>query len=259
VTAALIDDVNPAQSFDFYRARFADASGYTFYLVGTFNLDSVRPLVQKYLGNLPARGTSEPARDPGIQRPTGIVERTVRKGIEPKSQTSVVFTGPANATREERFALDAVSSILDIRLREELREELGATYGVSVGASISRMPKQEYTVSINFGSAPERADSLVQAIFTQIDTLKTAGPRATDVAKFKETAVRTRETSLRQNGWWLGQIMASRREGDSMADRLALEPQLARLSAEVIRDAARRYLDTKRFVRVTLLPEGKQP
>ena len=259
VTAALIDEVNPAKSFEFYRARFADASGYTFYLVGTFNTDSIRPLVQKYLGNLPAHGAVDQAKDPGIQRPSGIVERTVRKGIEPKSQTAIVFVGPAKATREERFSLDAVSSILDIRLREELREELGGTYSVSVGSSITRIPKEEYTFSINFGSAPERADSLVQAVFAQIDTLQSAGPRATDLAKFKETSVRTRETSLRQNGWWLGQIIASRREGDSMAARLALDPQLARLTPEVIRDAARRYLDKKRFVRVTLLPEGKTP
>jgi zinc protease len=256
LTAALIDEVKPAQSFDFYHARFADASGFTFYLVGTFNLDSIRPLVQKYLGNLPSRGTSDQARDPGIQRPAGIVERTVRKGIEPKSQTAVVFVGPAKATREERFALDAVGSVLEIRLREELREELGGTYSVSVGSSISRTPKEEYTVSINFGSAPDRVDSLVQAVFAQIDTLQITGPRATDIAKYKETSIRTRETSLRQNGWWLGQMVASRREGDSMTDRLALDPQLARLTPEVIREAARRYLDKTRFVRVTLLPEG---
>ena len=259
MTAALIDEVDPARSFDFYRARCADASAFTFYLVGTFNPDSIRPLVQKYLGNLPGRGTGDQPRDPGITRPAGIVERTVRKGIEPKSQTAVVFTGPARASREERFALDAASSILEIRLREELREELGGTYSVSVGSSITRIPKEEYTVSINFGSAPERADTLVQAVFAQVDTLRTAGPRAIDITKYKETSVRTRETSLRQNGWWLGQLMAARREGDTMADRLALDRQLNRLTPEVIRDAARRYLDPKRFVRVTLLPEGKQP
>jgi zinc protease len=121
------------------------------------------------------------------------------------------------------------------------------------------VPKQEFTVRISFGSAPERADSLVRAVFAQIDTLRSTGPRATDLAKFKETAVRTRETSLRQNGWWLGQIVASRMEGDSMAERLALDPQLARITPEVIRAAARKYLDPGRYVRVTLFPEGRQP
>ena len=259
VTTALIDEVRPEASYSFYRARFADASGFTFYLVGTFNPDSIRPLVQTYLGNLPARGATERFRDPGITRPTGVVERTVRKGIEPKSQTTLVFIGPGDAAREERFAMEAMANVLELRLREELREELGGTYSVGVSGSISRVPKQEYTVRISFGSSPERADSLVRAVFAQIDTLRSTGPRATDLAKFKETAVRTRETSLRQNGWWLGQIVASRTEGDAMADRLALDPQLARITPEVIRAAARRYLDPKRYVRVTLLPEGRQP
>jgi hypothetical protein len=44
-----------------------------------------------------------------------------------------------------------------------------------------------------------------------------------------------------------------------MAERLALDPQLARITPEVIRAAARKDLDDKRFVRVTLLPEGRQP
>ena len=256
ISVAMVEEMNPARSYAYYRSRFANAAGFTFYLVGTFHPDSIRPLVQTYLGNLPSTPTADQARDPGITRPAGVVERTVRKGIEPKSQSALVFTGPATPTREERFALDAAASILEIRLREELREELGGTYSVSVGSSISRFPKQEYTVSINFGSAPDRADSLVQAIFAQIDSLQTAGPRAVDIGKYKETSIRTRETSLRQNGWWLGQIAAARREGDPMAVRLQLQPQLDRLTPEVIRAAARKYLDKKRFVRVTLLPEG---
>jgi predicted Zn-dependent peptidase len=48
-------------------------------------------------------------------------------------------------------------------------------------------------------------------------------------------------------------------EGDSMAERLALDPQLARITPEVIRAAARKYLDPGRYVRVTLFPEGRQP
>jgi zinc protease len=256
ISVALIDEMKPAQAYAFYQDRFGSAAGFTFYLVGTFNVDSIRPLVQTYLGNLPTGEPAEVARDPGITRPPGVVERTVRKGIEPKSQTALVFHGPGEPTREERFAIDALTNILDIKLREELREELGGTYGVSVSGSISRMPKQEYTVSINFGSAPERVDTLVRAVFAQIDTLQNAGPRATDIAKYKETSIRTRETNLRQNGWWLGQLTASRRDGDAMAVRLALEPQLNRLTPDVIRAAARKYLDRRRYVRVTLLPEG---
>ncbi len=260
VSVAMVDEIDPARALDFYRTRFANAAGFTFFLVGTFNIDSIRPLVQRYLGNLPTGGAADRASGQGITRPTGVVERTVRKGIEAKSQTALVFTGPAaTASRQERFALDALGAILDIRLREELREALGGTYGVSVGASATRIPRPEYTISIGFGSAPERADSLVGAVFAQIDSLKASGPGSADLAKYKETAIRTRETDLRQNGWWLSLLTGARREGEDPATRFALAPELQRLTPEVIRDAARTYLNRSRYVRVTLLPEAPKP
>jgi zinc protease len=259
ISAAIVDEVRPAASFDFFRQRFNDAAGFTFFLVGTFDPDSIRPLVQRYLGNLPVRGEIDRAGDPGIHPPPGVVERTVRKGIEPKSRTALVFTGPAHATREERFTMDALGNILEIRLREELREELGGTYSVNVTAFLSRIPREQYNVSIGFGSAPERADTLVRAVFAQIDTLQTAGPRPADLVKAKEASIRSRETNLRQNAWWLQLLVGSRREGDDPATRLDLAAELARLTPEAIRAAARTYLDRSRYVRVTLLPEAKAP
>jgi len=257
ISSATVDEVHPAASIDFYRKRFASAAGFTFFLVGTFDPDSVRPLVQRYLGNLPASGLAERAGDPGIHPPTGVVERLVRKGIEPKSQTSLVFTGPARLDRMERSVLSALASVLEIRLREELREELGGTYSVSVAASAVHVPRDEYRVSISFGSDPARADSLVRAVFAQLDTLQAAGPRPADVAKVKETLVRSRETNLRENGWWVGQLLGAVRDGDVPAP--ALEPILAAITAESLRAAARRYLDRTRYVRVTLLPEAPRP
>jgi zinc protease len=254
-----VDQLRPGAAFEFFKARFANASAYTFFLVGNFNLDSIRPLVQRYIGNLPARGAADRPMDTGIRPPPGVVERVVRKGIEQKSQTALVFTGPAVASRQERFALDALGDILDIRLREELREELGGTYGASVSTTAARIPRPEYTVVVNFGSAPERVDTLVRAVFAEIDSLKARGPRAVDLAKYKETAIRTRETDLRRNGWWLQLLLNARKENEDPATRFALEPELARLTPIVIQSAARTYLNPDRYVRVTLLPEGRTP
>jgi zinc protease len=255
ITAATVTEVRPAAAVEFFRQRFANAAGFTFFLVGSFDPDSLRPLVQRYLGNLPTWGEPDRAGDPGIRPPEAVVERTVRKGIEPKSQTVLVFTGPARATREERFALDALGQILEIRLREELREELSGTYSVDVSGSMSRIPREAYNVSISFGSAPERADSLASTVFAEIDSMARQGPRPDELAKVKETYIRTRETNLRENRWWLSLLANARRENEDPAGRFALEPQLLRITPEVIRAAAATYLDRKRYVRVTLLPE----
>ncbi|HEV8613314.1 MAG TPA: insulinase family protein [Gemmatimonadales bacterium] len=253
ISSAIVDEVRPGAALGFYRRRFASAAGYTFFLIGSFDADSIRPLVQRYLGNLPGGGVADRAADPGIRPPAGVVERTVRKGIEPKSQTSIVLTGAARLSRQDRSVLSALGSVLEIRLREKLREELGGTYSVSVGASASRVPRDEYRVTVSFGSDPARADALVGAVFAEIDTLQANGPRPADLAKVKETLIRSRETNLRQNGWWLGQLLASVRDGDPPVP--ALEPLLAALTVESLRTAARTYLDRSHYVRVTLLPE----
>ncbi|MGH7497541.1 MAG: M16 family metallopeptidase, partial [Gemmatimonadales bacterium] len=255
LTLAAVDSFDLGQALSVYRDRFADAGGFTFVLVGSFAVDSVRPLVQRYLGNLPALGRGEEPRDLGISPPAGVVRREVRKGVEPQSQTRLVFTGPVEYTPAERFALTSLGDVLDLRLRQQLREERGGTYGVNVRAQTTRVPRPEYNLSIQFGSAPERVDELVNVVLAEIDTLRRSGATSIELAKLKETAIRERETDLRQNGFWVAQLAAADQSGESLRDILDLPHQLEGLTSDGIRSAAQRYLDLTRYVRVTLLPE----
>jgi zinc protease len=115
------------------------------------------------------------------------------------------------------------------------------------------VPREQYSVSIRFGSDPKLADSLVRTIFSEIDSIQRRGPKASDLAKVKEAFIRSRETALKENGWWLAQLMQAARDGDPAAP--PLEPYLAAITVESVRDAARKYLDKARYVRVTLLPQ----
>ena len=53
-----------------------------------------------------------------------------------------------------------------------------------------------------------------------IDSLKTNGPSAADVAKVKEQLTRAREVELKQNAYWVGNIMARRQAGEDVAGLL---------------------------------------
>ena len=257
INAATIDSLDLDRALSVYRNRFADASDFTFVVVGSFTLDQIRPLVERYLANLPATRRNETWRDVGIHPPKGVVEREVRRGLEPKSQTELVFSGPFAWSRAERFVIRSLGDILDIKLREQLREELGGTYGVSVSPSPSRIPREEYTFTVSFGSAPDRVDQLVAAIFSQIDSLARFGPDEKDLAKVRETAIRSRETDLRENGYWLGQLAGYLQNGEDPKGIVSLDDLLPLLTRERIQAAAARYLDRSNYVRVTLLPEPK--
>jgi zinc protease len=256
ISSALLDEVELDEAMAFYRDRFADASDFTFVFVGTFTPDSLKPLVERYLGALPSTRRKETWKDNGIVPPKGVVEREVRKGIEPRSQTQIVFTGPFEYTAANRHAIRSLADVLNIKLREQLREELGGTYGASVGASPDRVPRPEYSFTIGFGSAPDRAEQLVAAVFAQIDSVKAVGASAGDLAKVKEMQIRGWETSLKQNGFWLGQLAAYDQMGEDPRAILDYRSAVGRLTAETVRDAARRYLNAQNYVRVTLYPEA---
>ncbi|HET7456268.1 MAG TPA: insulinase family protein, partial [Gemmatimonadaceae bacterium] len=253
-----VREMNLARSIAIYRDRFADAGDFTFVLVGNVNVDSLRPLVERYLASLPSSGRTERARDLGIRPPAGVVEATVRRGTEPKAQTSIVFTGDMPAfTRAERLAVGALADVLEIQLRETLREQLGGTYGVQVGAQTERDPKPHYSLTINFGSAPDRVEALTGALFAQLDTLATRGPSAATLAKVKEARLRDRETSLKQNGYWINQIATFDRYNWPLTDIPKGDALVNSLDAATVQRAARAYLNRKRYVRVVLVPESR--
>ncbi len=255
ITAELVDRLDLDRSLALYRDRFADASDFTFVIVGTFRPDSLRPLVERYVASLPNRGRREAWRDVGIRPPASVVTREVRKGIEPKAQTQIVFTGDFDYNPNNRLAIRALADVLEIKLRERLREALGGTYGADVFASPSRIPRPAYALTVSFGSDPTRVDELTRAVFAEIDSVKMHGPSADDLAKVKEMYLRQHETDLKQNRWWLGQLGAYAQNAESPQTLLVYPDRVRALTADRVREAARQWLNQDRYVKVSLLPE----
>jgi zinc protease len=256
-TAETVDRWNLDKSVAFYKDRFADASDFTFVFVGSFTPETMKPLVERYLGSLPSIGRKETWRDIGIRYPTGVIERTVEKGIEPKSQTAIVFTGPFQYDQAERIAIRALAQVLQSRLLETIREELGGTYSITASQSYQRHPVPVYSMSIQFGSAPDRADALVKRVFEEVDGLKTNGPTETQVNEVKQALLRDFETSSRQNAYLLSQITFKYQYGEDVTGLWQVPEYYKKLDAAAIQRAARTYLRNDNYVRVTLLPEKK--
>ena len=254
LTSASFDSLSLDRSLELYRQRFADASDWTFYLVGSFQPDSMKPLVERWIGGLPSAGSKEQWRDVGVVGPRGVIRKTVRRGVEPKAQTRIVFGGPAEFSRRNSSLLRTLGDALEIRLRERLREDLGGTYGVQIGGDVSRDPRPEYDFVIQFGSDPGRLDELTRVVWAQIDSLKTVGLSDGDFAKVREAQRRQRETDLRENGYWMSALLTYDRYGWDFG-WIDDEPFSAQLTAADIQQAARQYLDAGNYVQVSLVPE----
>ena len=253
-----IDKIDLDEAFEFYQERFADAGDFTFYFAGAFDLDAMRPLVEQYLGALPNLGREESWRDVGVDPPSGVIEKVVRMGVEPQSRTEIIFAGDGEYSLREDAAIGALADVLDIRLRELLREDLGGTYGVRVSSRLTYRPDEEYSVSISFGSAPERAEELAAVVFEEIERIKTEGPDAETVAKVRETQRRFKETNLRENDHWIDQMRSFDRQGRDYAE-ISSYDLIEGWSDADVRAAAQRYLRLDQYAKFVLLPEGLVP
>lgn len=255
MTVDEIPRMDLGKSMDFYRDRFADAGDFTFVFVGRLDPEAMRPLVERYLASLPGLGRGETWKDWRVPPPEGVVKRTVEKGVEPKSLTAVVFSGPFRNDAANRIALRAAAQILETRLRKLLRETLSGTYDVGVWPSYSRIPREEFRVTVELGADPERMEEMSAAIFREIARLRKKGPTAREVDEVRLAETRDHETSSRQNAWWLGQLVERYRTGEDPAAIARIPESFPLLTRASVKAAARACFDTKRFVQVTLYPE----
>jgi len=256
-TEATLDEINPQSAYSIFKNRFEDASDFTFIITGAFKPEEIKPLVLTYLGGLPSKNRKESWQDVGISPPTGVISKSVKKGIEQKSQVRIVFTGPFDWSRENRHALQSMVSVMRIKLREAIREEKGGTYGVSVMASTSQFPKPEYRITVTWGCAPDRVQELIQTAMGQIDSLRNYPVTDIYITKVKETQRREREVSLKENRFWSSSLQFAYSNFEDPMDILRYDELIEKVNSDYVQKTAQKYFDMKNYVEVVLYPENK--
>jgi zinc protease len=241
----------------YYAERFKNAADFTFFFVGAFTVEQITPLLTTYLGSLPSAGKNESrGRDMNLQFPAMVVRDTVRKGLEPRSQTAIMFFSNTGLDEMETHRLRAATTVLETRLRDVLREELGGTYSVGVGYS-DTSPQPGYgTTTVQFGSSPENADRLANVVMAELEKLRTGGPTDAEVQSIKETEKRELETSVKQNGYWLNSLQAMHLLERDPRRILQRMERAESLSKGNIHAALQKYFPTDRYAVVTLMPEA---
>jgi zinc protease len=251
-----VDALDQAKMEAFYKSQYANAADFTFFFVGAFDVDKIAPLLETYVGSLPSQGKASSAyTTERLQFPTGVKKEVVNKGQEPKAQTVITFYADTALNELEMHRLRAATAILERHLRDQLREELGGTYSVGVDYS-NTLPQPGYgTTSVAFGSAPDRVDTLVSTVMTELDRMRREGPTADDVQKVKETEKEGLETSFKQNGFWLGAMQTAQMLGWDPVSIVHRTERTDSLTAENIHEAFRKYFPADRYTQMTLLPE----
>jgi zinc protease len=256
LTAEIVAALDRAKMLGFYRERFRNAANFTVFMVGAFTPDVAVPLLAQYVGSLPSTGQrTDEFKDVGIRFPTDVQRVVVEKGREPRSQTVVSFFADPPVDSMEAERINAATLVLQTTLRDMLREELGQTYTVSVGQSRPIPQRGAGYMQVNFGAAPDNINAMAERVLKEIQRLQTEGPTQALVDSAKETARRTYETSMSENGYWLGQLVTAHQFDLNPSNILNRRERIDAVTRESVQQMFQKYFPLTRYTVVTLMPE----
>ena len=236
----MLDKVKLDQIKNIYTERFKDASDFTFFIVGNIDEAEVKPMVEKYIGSLKSAGQKENFIDRAVRPPQGKFIRKVEIPLTvPKSTVFVSYSDDYKYNPYNNVCLKVINGILDLVYTEKVREEAGGTYGVSVSLSAQKYPYQNASGLIMFDCDPEKAESLKQIIYNEIDKLVKSGPSKENLDKAVSNMLKNREESKLHNNYWSNALYSFYYTGINVDDPKNYEEILKKLSVKDIQKAAK--------------------
>ena len=202
VSSELIQKISLADLERAYRLCFANNNGAIVTIVGNVDPETLKPLVELYLGSLPS--ATQPAvwvkDDNRIRK--GSVDNHFKVLMEtPKTSIANIYSADLDYNLNNEVYLDALQSILNMTYTKTLREDEGGTYGAAVQKITSNQPEEYGALLIVFDTDPERQERMRQVVKDDVLNLAKNGPSEEYVSKTRENFLKNRQENLIKNNF----------------------------------------------------------
>ena len=246
-----------------YRAHYVPANA-TLVIVGDVYPETVKPLVERYFGAVPAR-TPVPIRTP-LELPAGG-ERSLVQHLDVQLPTLMLgFNVPSLGTSAQPWevhALRLLDAVLDgghsARLASNL--ERGSNIATSVGTNYDPFSRGDSLFIISgIPNLSRNVDlaQLEQGVWEQIDAIKKTPPSAEELARVQAQLVAElvySQDDINTQANRIGELESAGLSWELVDQDVEA---LKAITPEQISDVARRYLVRDRMTRTTVLPVAKE-
>jgi len=110
-----------------------------------------------------------------------------------------------------------------------------------------------------YGCDPNTIDKLTNATWGVLDKIINEGPTDVDLAKVKEQLIRAREKNIQENNFWTSSIKGSIWYENPLRTLEQYKAAVNAITKDDIQAVAKKYIDHKDHVRVSLKPAAMQP
>lgn len=149
---------------------------------------------------------------------------------------------------------DFLKRCLSIAYTDSVREEKGGTYGVSVAFELAKDDRPNATFRISYNADPQRYEELNPIIYQQLKNIALYGPVASSMDKVRQYLTKQYQQFTIVNDYWSYVIWHELEDGvDFDRDYCKMVEEM---TAQDVQRMARRLLDAKRCIEVTMLSEN---
>ncbi len=250
-----VEKITMEQFRSAHAKLYSNPDDFVYIFVGNIDLESFRPLVEKYLGSLPSNNEKFTYVDEGARLARGNVNnRFAVEMAQPKTSVYYVMTGGLDANDlKTSIVASAFDQVLDIRYTQSIREEKGGTYGVSSQTQLTYLPTPEYALMIAFDTNPEMSDELMGMLVPEIEKIANEGPTAEELSKIKEYMTKQHADNLKRNANWMSWTQSFYLYGQDKAT--GYQEIVDALSADDIKAMARKVLDDGNLLKIVMDPK----
>lgn len=232
-------NAQPENTQRFFKTLLGAARHSTFLIVSSLPATQLKPLVERYLGALPA-GKPLRSAQPQIQLPTpGLV--TIAAGDDEKTLVSISSTTPFTWSPELQADATFFATVLNSRLRAKLREEMSGTYNVSAAVMLQRQSVNHAHAIIEFVCEPRRSRELIAAAQEVLLAIAQNGADADALDAARAAMEQMYTQQLKSPDFWLSVMAADALYGDDMAAQVQPNRFSTRFTNEQLRRSAKRF------------------
>ena len=237
-----------------YRSLFKDAAGLTAVFVGNIDLDSFKPLCEKYLGSIPKGKKATTWKDNSPKVVKGeVIDHFSTDMQTPKNTVIQFYSADMPYSVKTSVMLKAANYILDMIYVDTLREDEGGTYGASSDMSITAAPQQQARIQVAFETNPTQCEKLISLAKEGLRKLAYEGPTEEQMTRTLENFRKGIPEKRINNSYWLGNLLTNEYRGiDYDAE---YEAAVNEISAEGIKEELQKVLESGNFIEVVMSPD----
>ncbi len=236
-----------------YRKLFASAAGSVMVITGDVDVETLKPLVEKYIGSLPKGKKTKGIKDLAPRLVKGENIKTIQTDMEtPKSTVVEIYSDYRPYTVKDDVLARAVSYVLDQIYVDTMREDEGGTYGASSSANAGLEPEPMYIMQVAFECKPEMTDKLRAMARDEFRKLAENGPTDEQFNRTLENFKKNVPENRISNSYWMNNLVRFAKFGFDYDKEY--EEAVSSMTKEDIRDAARRLFESGNFLEFAQMP-----